>query len=124
MQYSILIYGAEGVFDRLPQDEQNALMNSHIELQEALKARGKFATAKLMPTQNSVTIKPKMGGGKKPFVIDGPYAETKEQFLGFYVMECDTLEEVIELANKISSPSVTLEIRPIAWVGGVLGEGE
>lgn len=124
MQYSILIYGAEGVFDRLPQEEQDAMMQSHRDLQEKLSAKGLFATAKLMPTQNAVTIKATADRNRKPVVIDGPFAETKEQFLGFYLADCDTLEEIIELANGLSSSMTTLEIRPVAWAGGVLGQSE
>ncbi len=124
MQYSILIYGAEGVFDRLPKEEQDAMMQAHGDLQEKLGAKGSFATAKLMPTQSAITIKPTTDKNKKPVVIDGPFAETKEQFLGFYITECDTLEEVIELANGLSSSMTTLEIRPVAWAGGILGDSE
>lgn len=124
MQYSILIYGAEGVFDRLPQEEQDAMMQSHRDLQNKLDAKGSFATAKLMPTQNAITLKPTTDRSAKPVVVDGPFAETKEQFLGFYIVECDTLDEVIDLAAGLSSSMTTLEIRPVAWAGGILGDSE
>jgi len=122
VQYSILIFGVEGVFDQLSQQEQDSVMQGHYDLQDTLASKGvEYTTAKLMPGASAVTIKPTSGTKEeKPIVRDGPFSETKEQFLGFYTVECDSLDEVIELANHISSPIVTLEIRPIAWAGGAL----
>ncbi len=121
MQYSILIYGTEGVCDRVPDGEQENLMAGHHRLQADLAAKGDFAVARLMPTSNAVSVRPAAGGDGKTLVVDGPFAETKEQFLGFYVVECDTLDEAIAYAEHISSPDVTLEIRPVSWGGGLLG---
>lgn len=124
MDYSILIYGIEGTYDRLPQEQQNEVMSAHVELQQALKDRGAFGSARLMPSSNAVTLKATTELGQKPTVMDGPFAETKERFLGFYVAEFECLDEVISFAAKISSPYVTLEIRPVAWAGGALGKPE
>ncbi len=121
MQYSILIYGADGAFDSLSQEQQDEIMKGHHELQAALRKKGDFATAKLMPTSNAVTLKPPAEQGQKPLVVDGPFAETKERFLGVYIADFETLDEAIELASHISSPIVSLEIRPVSWAGGLLG---
>ena len=120
MHYSILIYGAEGVCDRLPEGDQEDLMAGHHRLQDDLAAKGEFAVARLMPTSNAVSVKPATASGQKTITVDGPFAETKEQLLGFYVVDCDTLEEAIAYAQYISSPEVTLEVRPVAWGGGLL----
>ncbi|MEP3246330.1 MAG: YciI family protein [Sneathiella sp.] len=122
MQYSILIYSTEDAFERLSEDKQAEIMSEHHTLQAALKERGPFATAKLMPTSNAVTLKPAPEKGQKPLVVDGPFAETKERFLGLYVAEFGSLEEAIEFASIISSPIVSLEIRPIAWAGGLFSD--
>lgn len=123
MKYSILIYGSETLFERLSPEAREELLAGHRALQSALAARGDFATAQLMPTTSAITIKarttPAPGG---PIVTDGPFADTKEQFLGFYVAEFATLTEVTELAQSIASAGVTLEIRPITWAGGVLSK--
>lgn len=120
MQYSILIYGADGIFEHLSEEEQAKLMQGHKDLQQALKEKGPFGTARLMPTSNAVTIKPRTDNTQKPLIVDGPFAETKERFLGFYVADFENLDEAIEFAEKISSPYITLEIRPVTWAGGTL----
>jgi len=119
MQYSILIFGAEGIYDRLPKEEQEALMQGHQDLQEELASRGSYATARLMPSSNAVTLKPPAKMKQKPLVVDGPFIETKERLLGFYVVDGDSLDEAIELAELIASPYVTLEVRPVSWGGGL-----
>lgn len=124
MDYSILIYGTEGTYDRLPQDQQDEVMSAHVELQDALRKKGAFGSARLMPSSNAVTLKATTEMGQKPTIMDGPFAETKERFLGFYVAEFESLDEAVSFAEKISSPYVSLEIRPVAWAGGTLGEPE
>ena len=69
--------------------------------------------ARLLPTTAATTLRK----GREPLVIDGPFAETKEQLLGFYVVDCATLEEAIEAAKDLaraSGPAGAYEIRPIA----------
>lgn len=123
MKYSILIYGSEAVAERLSPEALNELLAGHRELQAALAKRGGFATAQLMPTTSSVTVRAATTAPERaPFVTDGPFADTKEQFLGFYVAEFASLEDALALSKSISSPGVTLEIRPISWVGGVFSE--
>jgi hypothetical protein len=69
-----------------------------------------------MPTTAATTLRE----GREPLVIDGPFAETKEQLLGFYVVDCATLEEAIDVARRLMVPRVAaglksvLEIRPIS----------
>ena len=123
MKYSILIYGSEAIAERLSPEARNELLAGHRALQSALAARGGFATAQLMPTTSAVTIRaPSTTPLTAPLVTDGPFADTKEQFLGFYVAEFASLEEATTLSQSIASPGVTLEIRPIGWVGGALSE--
>lgn len=120
MLYSILIYAVEGAFDRLPKEKQEEVFKSHNDLQAVLKERGAFGTAKLMPTSHAVTLKPTAEASEKPLVIDGPFAETKERFLGFYVADFASLDDAIDLAGMIMNPSVSIELRPVAWAGGSL----
>ena len=120
MLYSILIYSADGVFDRLPPDEQDAVLQKHRELQARLKDRGAFAVAKLMPVSNAVTLKPPPDQGTKPLVVDGPFAETKERFMGLYIIDCASLDEALEFAGSLGTFHDALEVRPVAWAGGIL----
>ena len=115
MQYSILIFGTEGMAERLPKEEQDELMQGHYDLQDALRARGQFASIKLMPSSSAMTIKPKADSQPTPLVTDGPFTESKEHLLGFYIAEFDSIEEALSLADHISTPLVSLEVRPIEW---------
>ena len=67
-----------------------------------------------MPTTAATTLRKDQD---PPLVIDGPFAETKEQLLGFYVVDCATLDEVIQFAHKLAraNPGGAYEIRPIAY---------
>jgi hypothetical protein len=120
LKYSILIYGSEAAAERLSPEAHAALLDGHRALQAALEKRGGFASVQLMPSTSAVSLKAPSPSAK-PFVTDGPFADTKEQFLGFYVADFDSLEDAIEMSRMIASPNVTLEIRPISWVGGTYG---
>jgi hypothetical protein len=77
---------------------------------DKLAAAGKLGpVARLMPTTAAVTVR----AGAEPLVIDGPFAETKEQLLGFYVVDCATLAEAIETASRMVDPPGAMEIRPL-----------
>ena len=115
MQYAILCYHDEAAVGALSREEDEALMA------ELAKARDELAAqlgpvARLMPTTAATTLR----AGPEPVVTDGPFAETKEQLLGFYVIDCASLEEAIEAARVLLAPRTaaglngTLEIRPIS----------
>lgn len=123
LKYSILIYGSEAVTERLSAEARAALLEGHRALQAELARRGGFATAQLMPTTSAVSLRQASPTkAATPIVTDGPFADTKEQFLGFYVAEFVSLDEALALSAMIASTHVTLEIRPLAWVGGVLDD--
>src|SRR3546814_12343450 len=89
-------------------------MAEHLAVHEKLAAKGRLGpVARLMPTTTATTVRP----GHDPLVIDGPFAETKEQLLGFYIVDCSTLDEAIKAAQDLaraSSSAGAYEIRPIA----------
>ncbi len=115
MLYSILIYGEDGTFDQLSEDEQAAVMNKHYALQDRLAgAEQNGPAAKLHATATAVTIREQ---GGVAVVTDGPFAETKEHLLGFYTIECDTIEEAIEAAKLLPLDIAAIEVRPISWFG-------
>jgi hypothetical protein len=78
---------------------------------ERLAAKGKLGPAlRLMPSTAATTVR--MGG--EPVILDGPFAETKEALLGFYLIDCDSLDEAIETAKEIGrDEKVVFEIRPV-----------
>jgi hypothetical protein len=118
MLYSILCYESEAVAASRSRQEDEAMMARLYAVQARLKAEGKLGpTARLMPTTTSTHIR----AGKNPVVVDGPFAETKEQLLGFYVVDCASLDEAIQTAKQLAAekPHGTLEIRPVAMINPV-----
>ncbi len=120
MMYAITIYGEPGVFEQLPTDRQDEVMSGHRALQRALGERGDFVSVKLMPPASAVVVEPPRSADAAPLIVDGPFAETKESFLGFYAADFASLDEALEHARMISSPIARLEVRPIAWAGGAI----
>jgi hypothetical protein len=115
MQYAILCYHDEAAVGALTQEEDDALMADLAVVRRQLEDK-LGPVARLMPTTAATTLR----AGAEPLVIDGPFAETKEQLLGFYVVDCATLEEAIEAARLLLAPRMAaglmsaLEIRPIS----------
>ncbi len=120
MIYAITIYGEPGVFEALPKDRQDEVISGHGALQSALSDRGEFVSMKLMPPTSAVMVEAAATEGAAPLITDGPFAETKENFLGFYAADFKDLDEALEYAKMISSPVARLEVRPVAWAGGVI----
>ncbi|MCP4319969.1 MAG: YciI family protein [Hyphomicrobiales bacterium] len=120
MQYAILIYSTEGYFERLPEDEQEAAMGRHRALQQEYGEKGTLgAVAKLMDTSAAMTVRKR---GESVMVLDGPFAETKEQLLGLYVLECETMDDAIEQAKKLPQGMAAYEVRRLGWGGGTIAE--
>jgi len=80
-----------------------------------LEQAGRFGpTARLMPTTAATTLRK---DSDPPLVLDGPYAETKEQLLGFYVVDCDDLEAALTVARDLAkaNPGGAYEVRPVRY---------
>lgn len=114
MLYSILIYGTDADIANLSKDQEEALIGQHLVVQKQLAAQRKLGpVVRLKPSTTAMTLRK----GADAYVIDGPFAETKEQLLGFYVVDCATQEEALEAARLIGTActSRALEVRPISW---------
>lgn len=112
MYYAILAYHAEGVVESWNKDEDAALMEELLKINDRLveqKALG--PAARLGPTEKAVTLR----GPGDGIVIDGPFAETKEQLLGLYVVDFPSIDEAIATAREFrrANPTAVYEIRPI-----------
>jgi hypothetical protein len=117
MLFTILIYGAEGLAERLPPEARETLLQMHRDLQAKLTMQGKYRGAvQLMPPSTAMNVQD-TGNGLR--VIDGPFAESKEQILGFYLVECDSIEEALEAAKALPQGVATMEVRPVNWAGGL-----
>jgi len=119
MLYAILCYDSEDVVGSWTKEEDAAVMAKLGVVQEKLAKQGRLGpVARLLPTTAATTIRK----GREPLVIDGPFAETKEQLLGFYVVDCESLEQAIETAKDLaraSSSAGAFEIRPISVFNSV-----
>lgn len=114
MLYAILCYDSEDVVGAWSKAQDEAVMERLGAVQERLDKAGRLGpVARLLPTTAATTVRK----GREPLVIDGPFAETKEQLLGFYVVDCDTLEDAIEVAKELGRASGSEgahEVRPLA----------
>ena len=113
MQYAILCYQDENVVCAWSKQEDDAVMAKLAVVQERLARQGKLGpVVRLLPTTAATTLRKDR---EQPLVIDGPFAETKEQLLGFYLVDCASLEEVLEIARELgaANPGGAYEIRPI-----------
>src|SRR5687768_17407659 len=110
MLYSILIYVAEDAVAAMGKEQEDAHVAEHLKIHAKLAAKGKLGpVVRLMPTSTAVQLR--TAGG--PMISDGPFAETKEQLLGFYVVDCESQEEALEIARSLPSIGTVFEIRPV-----------
>jgi hypothetical protein len=111
MLYAVLIYDSEDVIGALPAGEMERLIARHERVQDELADEGRLGpVVRLMPTTTATTLR--QDGG---VILDGPFTETKEQLLGFYIVNCGTLEEAHEAARRIGGAcgARALEVRPV-----------
>ncbi len=125
MYYAIFCYMDERIVTSWTKDKDDAVMARLAAVQETLAMEGKLGpSARLLPTTTATTLRKSRSS---PVVIDGPFAETKEQLLGFYIMECASLEDVLDVARELgrANPGGCYEIRPIGYFApGVLTPGD
>jgi hypothetical protein len=113
MQYAILCYHREAEVCAWSREKDAQVMADLSRVQRKLDAQGRLGpVARLMPTSAATTLRKDRD---PPLVLDGPFAETKEQLLGFYVLECESLDEALEAAKElgVANPGGSYEIRPI-----------
>ena len=114
MLYTILCYNDERVVWSWSQEEDQAVMNRLRNVQDGLVKRGVLGPSlRLMPTTAATTLRKSQ---ETPLVLDGPFAETKEQLLGFYVIDVENLDAALGVARELAAanPGGAYEIRPVA----------
>lgn len=113
MQYAILCYHDENVVCSWTKEEDDAVMAKLSVVHEKVARQGKLGpVVRLLPTTAATTLRKDTD---PPLVIDGPFAETKEQLLGFYIVEADNLEGALEFARDLAAvnPGGAYEVRPV-----------
>lgn len=110
MRYAILCYNREQVVGNWSEEKDRTVMAQHQEIVARLARSGKAGPVlRLMPTTTATTVR----AGRQPIIIDGPFAETKEQLLGFYVVDVETLDEALGIAAELSIEQGAMEVRPL-----------
>ena len=116
MQYLLMCCFDEKCWNDLPQDERDSVMKDYGEFVQSTIRDGRYlAGARLQSVASATTVRGKSG---KPVVMDGPFAETKEQLGGYHLVECKDLDEALALARRIPTLRVggTIEVRPVQHV--------
>lgn len=114
MLYAMLCYGSEAVTSAWTKQQEGDVMSGIRIAEKAFPASTTLGPAlRLFPTTTATTLR----AGPEPLVLDGPFAETKEQLLGLWIIDCASLEDAIEAGRKLVGArgpgSGSLEIRPI-----------
>jgi hypothetical protein len=112
MQYLLLIYDDERVWGDISEDDRNKLYEAYGVFTNELREAGALVTAdQLQPSTTATSVRVR---NDETLTTDGPFAETKEQLGGYYLIEVDSLDEALEWAAKIpSARSGTIEVRPV-----------
>jgi hypothetical protein len=112
MKYLLLICGDETAFGTMSPEEGQALLAGYEAFGEEMEKRGVLVGGeRVRPSTDATTVQLRDG---KVLTADGPFAETKEQIGGFYLVDCADLDEAIEVAAKIPGARTgSIEVRPI-----------
>jgi len=115
MQYAILCYHDEAVIGAWTGEEDDACMARLAVVQNGLAREGRLGpVARLLPTTTATTLRK----GSEELVLDGPFAETKEQLLGFYIVDCVDLDAAVATARDLAraNPGIgSYELRPVGY---------
>jgi hypothetical protein len=113
MLYAVFCYHSEDAVFSWSKQEEEAVIGRLVAVQAPMARAGKLGpVARLQPTTSAITVRSDKDG---PLVIDGPFAETKEQLLGFYVIDCASLEEALAFVKELdkANPGGAHELRPM-----------
>jgi hypothetical protein len=112
MKYLCLIYDDETKVGAMSKDESDAFMGEYFAFTEGIRGSGHYVAGEaLHPVQTATTVRVRNG---RVSTTDGPFAETKEQLGGFYLIEAQDLNDAIQVAAKIPSARIgSVEVRPV-----------
>jgi hypothetical protein len=116
MQYMMLIYDDEKLWASMSEEERGRVFQEYGTYTQELRDKGAYVDGDpLQPTSTATTVRVRDG---EQLTTDGPFAETKEQLGGYYIVDVETLDEAIEWAAKIPSARLgSIEVRPVMSIG-------
>lgn len=118
MKYMLLVHHDEVAFRQRPEHERDYMLQESVQLANQLHVDGKYlGAAPLHPTSETTCVRVRDG---KRLVTDGPFAETREQIGGYFLVEAKDLNEAIDIAGRIPGARIgTVEVRPVTEVAGL-----
>ena len=121
MKYMLLVHHDEESFRQRPDTERQQMIQESVQLARQLHASGHYlGAAPLHPTSETICVRVRDG---KPRVTDGPFAETREQLGGYFLVNAKDLDEAIGIAARIPGARIgTVEIRAVTEVSGLPGQ--
>ena len=121
MQYLLLIHADERVWPAMSDDERRRIVEEYAAVTDAMHERGAYVGSnRLAPTSTASTVRVRDG---EDVVTDGPFAETKEQLGGYFLIDVESLDEALEWAARLpTARRGSVEVRPIQPVPAPAGE--
>jgi hypothetical protein len=118
MKYMLLIYDDEVVFGKIAKEEQEQILAESVRFTHELHANNQYLSAgPLQPGATAAVVRVRQG---KPFVTDGPFAETREQIAGYFLIHAKDREEAISIAARVPCARIgTVEVRPVIEISGL-----
>jgi hypothetical protein len=112
VQYVLLIYGDPAAAEGMSEEDGRAMMAEYFEYTEGLRRSGAYVSGE--PLESAQTATPVRQRDGKQLISDGPFAETGEVLGGFYVLECDSLDQALEHAGRCPGARYgSIEVRPV-----------
>jgi hypothetical protein len=113
MLYAVLIYGSEDRVGEWTAAEEKAVMGRHAELRAELAAERRLGPVLRLTPRGAKTVRRYKD---RRYITDGPYAETKEQLMGIYVVDCVTFDDAVAVAERLDFETGAFEIQPVPWL--------
>ena len=120
MKFMLLVHHNEAAFEQMSEDERQRLLAESIALTHELHAKGQYVSASpLHPAATATVVRVRDGS---PFVTDGPFAETREQLTGYFLIEARDQAAAAAIATKVPGARIgSVEVRPVKEVPGLPG---
>jgi hypothetical protein len=118
MKYILLVHHDEEAFGKRSETEREQMLQESVQLANQLHSNGQYlSAAPLHPSSETTCVKVRDG---KRFVTDGPFAETREQLGGYFLIDAKDLDEAVDIAARIPGGRIgTVEVRPVTEVEGL-----
>lgn len=112
MKFILLVYDSEQKWNEMTEAERGLIMGEYMQFAQGIRATGHYqAGAQLQPTPAARTVRVRDG---KRMITDGPFAETREQLGGFFLIEAKDISEATEIATRVPAARLgTVEVRPV-----------